>query len=132
MIIAILYNFFELPISIFLTDRVYKDQFSVSIYDYSKSPVWIFINLFLLHALLADMIIVRWNLSFYQDGELVTRRYAIIKKYLKYEVYLDSVSFIVLLIYISGDYRDLVYLKILFYLKVYALYKVDKSLINYL
>ena len=47
-------------------------------------------------------------------------------------MYLDIVSFIVLLVYISADYRNLVYLKILFYLKAYSLYKVDKSLINYL
>lgn len=54
------------------------------------------------------------------------------KKYFKFEVYLDIVSFVVLLVYVSADYRSLVYLKILFYLKAYSLHKVDKSLINYL
>lgn len=37
-----------------------------------------------------------------------------------------------LLIYISADYRPLVYLKLLFYLKLISLYKIDKALINYL
>ena len=91
-----------------------------------------FINIMFLAAIFFDMILVRPNLAFYHNGELITRRYVIMKRYFRFEVYLDIVSFMVLLVYISADYRPLVYLKILFYLKVYSLHKVDKSLINYL
>lgn len=94
--------------------------------------MWVFINVFFLVAILLDMILVRPNLAFYENGELIFRRYVIMKKYFKFEVQLDIMSFLVLLVYISADYRSLVYLKILFYVKVYSLHKVDRSLINYL
>ncbi len=78
------------------------------------------------------MVLVRPNLAFYHNGELITRRFVIMKRYFRFEVYFDIVSFIVLLVYMSVDYRPFVYFKIAFYLKLYSLYKVDKSLINYL
>jgi hypothetical protein len=87
---------------------------------------------FLLHVIFIDTFFVRPNLAFYENGELIVKRYTILKRYLKVEFYLDFIAFVALLIYISANYRDLVYFKLLFYLKFYSLAKVDRAIINYL
>lgn len=73
-------------------------------------------------------ILLKINLSYYNHGIIVMNRLKIIKEYLKMEFWIDSISILVLIIYIAGDNYNLIYLKFLFYMKCYSIWKYDNQI----
>lgn len=75
---------------------------------------------------------IRFNLSYYKLGKLVDSRAKIFDKYIKFKFWIDLVTTIVLLVYISGGDPNLIYLKLVFYLKIISLSSIDREILQYL
>ena len=80
--------------------------------------------------ILAFDVFIQFNISFYQRGKLITSRGTIMKKYIKFQFWIDIGSIFLLLIYIVGGNHELIYLKILFYFKITSLIKIDSSILH--
>ena len=80
--------------------------------------------------LYGDMLLIRVNISYYQKGKLITSRASILKKYFSLQLWIDLISNLVLTIYIASGIPSLVYLKFIFYIKVYTLVKIDSAIMH--
>lgn len=79
-------------------------------------------------ALFLDTCFVRMNLAFYRNGNLIVKRTFIFTNYLQYDFILDAISLFVYLLYIACGTPKLIYLKILFYLKLSTLNKINDQI----
>ena len=95
-----------------------------------QSAAGIAINTVTLIVLFADMLVVRVNISYYQKGKLICSRASILRKYFRLQLWVDLISNLVLTIYVASGVSSLVYLKFVFYIKVYSLLKVDSAIMH--
>ena len=77
-----------------------------------------------------DMGFVRVNIAYYQKGKLITSRQSILRKYFSLQLWIDLISNLVLVIYLAAGLPSLVYLKFIFYIKIYTLLKVDHAILH--
>lgn len=78
------------------------------------------------------MLFFNMNTAYYQKGKLIKNRLIIAKKYLHFRLWIDLISTLVLTIYIASNTPSLIYIKFLFYIKIYSLLQIDKSINHYL
>ena len=86
-------------------------------------------NVFFLLILFIDLP-VRFNIAYYQKGKLIKSRLSIFEKYVKFQFWIDLTCFLIVVIYLLSFNRNLIYLKIFFYLKVYSLVKIDRAVLH--
>ena len=82
-----------------------------------------------LFVLLTDLL-VRFNISYYQKGKLISSRLTIFKKYIRFQFWIDASAFVVLVLYIASGDAQLVYFKCIFYIKIYSLFKIDNDILH--
>lgn len=64
-------------------------------------------------------------MGYYDNYRLVMNRRKIFLNYLKAQFLTDLISTIILVIYIAGRVYALAYVKIIFYVKIYSMYKIN-------
>lgn len=97
-----------------------------------QTGVGLAINIICLLLLYFDMLVVRICISYYHKGKLVSGRLSIVTAYLQPEFILNLIAILSLTIYISSGKYYLVYLKILFVLKLYSLAHIDSQILHVL
>jgi hypothetical protein len=112
-LIIIFFNFIEIPIVIFLGNVVYDSQF--------EDSVFVTIYYIMIVVLILDLLFVRGRIAIRKQEVLINSHYFTIKKYLKFQFFLDLISLIILIIYVAVI-DNLIYLKIFFYLKCFTLF----------
>ena len=90
------------------------------------------VNIIFLLILITDTLFVRFNLAYYKNGKEITSRVDIFEKYIKFRFWIDLTSTVVLFIFIAGGNSNLVYLKIVFYVKIYSLVIIDQEILDWL
>lgn len=73
--------------------------------------------------------LIRLNLAFYRHGKLIIKRLEIVKHYSKYGLIIDFMGWLVYVIYIASHNHKLIYLKLLFYFKLYSLIKINSEIV---
>lgn len=121
-ILMVLYNFIEIPIIIFVANRVSKDKEEQDLLD--------LMNVISIAVFFADLLLVRTRIAYF-DSEMLVRRYELtLKHYLKAQIYMDVIPIVVLTIYFFVGVKELIYLKMLFYLKLYSLIQMNHQVEN--
>lgn len=88
-------------------------------------PLFIVLNVIYIIGLFLDTFFVRFNLAFYRHDQLIDTRHEIFANYLRLYFWLDAVAWLSMFIeYICLD-DLLVYIKLLFFLRVVTLLKID-------
>jgi hypothetical protein len=114
--LAIFYNFLEIPIVIFMTGKAYDDEFG---YDTSLA-----IQLLMIYLFTIDLLLVRPRVAFELKGHLIKEHSEIARHYLGGQALVDSLALVILVIFVVVA-QDMVYLKLLFYLKYSSLIHMD-------
>jgi hypothetical protein len=74
------------------------------------------------------MLYVIPNTAYYYHGLLVTSQLKILRRYLGWRFAIDFSGVGVLLVYLLGSIHSLIYIKLIFYLSLYRLLTIDKSI----
>lgn len=83
------------------------------------------LNAIYIIGLFLDTFFVRFNLAFYRNDQLIDTRHEIFVNYLKLHFWLDSVAWLSMFIYYVSFNDHLVYIKLLFFLRIVTLLKID-------
>ena len=75
-----------------------------------------------------NITIVRPLIGFYKRGTLISSARFTISRYARFEMILNMMAWICLLIYVSAGLPQLVYLKLGFYLMSFSLYRIDDEI----
>ena len=76
------------------------------------------------------MVIIRVNIAYYQKGKLITSRVSILRRYFSFQLWIDMISNLILIVYLGSGLASLVYLKLIFYIKLYTFFKVDANIMH--
>ena len=90
------------------------------------------LNVFFTLILIIDTFVIRFNLAYYKNGKAITSRIDIIRNYMSFRFWIDFVSTAVVFTYIVGGDSNLIYLKILFYIKIYSFFIIDQDILDWL
>lgn len=117
MVLVVLWgHLFEIPLVIFFGEVVYASEFN--------SPWSLSFNYFTIAILVVDGLL-KLNTSYYREGLIVLSRRKIIRRYLRFSFWLDTLALVVLITYIAMQSYKLAYLKLLFYVKCYDMWHYD-------
>jgi hypothetical protein len=75
--------------------------------------------------LFLDMVLVRFKIGYYKNQVYISSYRELIPKYFKVQFIFDLIPFIALIVYTAGTGMDFIYVKILFYLKLYTLLQIN-------
>lgn len=114
--LAIFYNFLEIPIVIFMTGKAYDDEF--------KYEVSLGMQLLMIYLFSIDLLLVRPRVAFELKGRLIKEHSEIARHYLGGQALVDGLALVILVIFVVVA-QDMVYLKLLFYLKYSSLVHMD-------
>lgn len=74
------------------------------------------------------MLYVVPNTAYYYHGLLVTNQLKILKRYLGWRFAIDFSGLVVLFVYLVAGIHSLIYIKLIFYLSMYRLLRIDISI----
>ena len=86
------------------------------------------LNIITVIMLFLNITIVRPLTGFYKGGTLISSATLTISRYARFELILNMMGWICLIVYVSAGIYQLVYLKIGFYLMGFSLYKIDEEI----
>lgn len=71
---------------------------------------------------------LRFNIAYYDNYKLVFNRKLIVKNYMRYQLWIDIVCIVCLVVYLAAKQYELIYVKLIFYLKLTSLIKLDSTI----
>lgn len=86
-------------------------------------------NILFIIAMFVDSLFIRTNLAFYRNGKVIVKKSFIFSNYIQYDFPFDAISWLVYLIYAVSGIPKLAYLKLLFYLKVKTVAKINNQIL---
>ena len=110
-ILVIVYNFVETPMVIFIINYAYKDPY----YTYE----FIYADIAMLLMFLADIVLVRWRVSFYHLEINQLNYIPIYQRYFRRFFIFDLVAFLGFMVFII--LKDYIYIKLVIFLKIVLL-----------
>lgn len=95
-----------------------------------QSGLGLTVNVLCLFLIYIDTFLVRVSIAYYHKGKLISTRVSIFNEYLKPELILNAIAVLSLNIYIGSHNYHMVYIKLLFYLRIYSLNMIDKQILH--
>lgn len=96
----------------------------------TQSAAGVAVNTVTLLLMLVDMLLVRVNIAYYQKGKLINSRISILKNYVSFQFWVDLLSNLSLIVYMSSGNPKFIYVKIIFYIKIYTFVKIDQEIMH--
>jgi hypothetical protein len=120
LMVTIIYNFAIIPIVIFIINYVYGDPYEAS---FMRG-----IDIGILALYLVDMLFIRWRIGCWDVGDREKGYKALYWRYFTTIFPFDLVAFLGYLIFVA--FYQIIYIKLVFYLKVVSLLAMDQQVDN--
>ena len=77
-----------------------------------------------------DYLAVRSRIGYYYKGKLVVDPASLWEKFAKWEIWVGAIGIVVLIIYVVGGKYYLIFVKLLFYIKLSTFFDCDSQILH--